>query len=255
MAVPWQDRRVSGSAAAPGWYPDPWDPRSVRWFDGVSWTPQVAPVGAPPVDVYDGEKGAKTATWAGWAFLGRSVFTGVQYIAMPIVFGRFWDEVETATTTQNAAPFSGFEFGGFITLTQLGGLAVWVALAFLCVWSFRSTRNARALGLTTRFEPAWAVAGWLIPVANLAMPFMTVRDVFPEGHPGRRAAGFWWATEIAGIVVGTVAMFIGFVGTGIGAGVGAVAAAVVLAAGIQGWRLTRSVIEVHAGLARAAGLA
>jgi hypothetical protein len=31
----------------PGWYPDPQDPRAVRWFDGQSWTDDRAAV-APP---------------------------------------------------------------------------------------------------------------------------------------------------------------------------------------------------------------
>ncbi|MFJ4109087.1 DUF2510 domain-containing protein [Oerskovia enterophila] len=32
----------------PGWYPDPYDPRLVRWFDGEQWTQHSQPVQPPP---------------------------------------------------------------------------------------------------------------------------------------------------------------------------------------------------------------
>src|SRR3954463_15886064 len=34
----------------PGWYADPQQPHSYRWFDGTQWTQHVAPAGAPPPD-------------------------------------------------------------------------------------------------------------------------------------------------------------------------------------------------------------
>lgn len=37
------------SAAPAGWYPDPWVPRNVRWWDGMRWGPTAAPAPAPPV--------------------------------------------------------------------------------------------------------------------------------------------------------------------------------------------------------------
>ncbi|WP_415977032.1 DUF2510 domain-containing protein [Rhodococcus sp. 077-4] len=34
--------------AAPGWYPDPGNPRQFRWFDGMQWTDLVGPTGPVP---------------------------------------------------------------------------------------------------------------------------------------------------------------------------------------------------------------
>lgn len=32
----------------PGWYPDPWKPDTVQYWDGTAWTEQRAPRPAPP---------------------------------------------------------------------------------------------------------------------------------------------------------------------------------------------------------------
>jgi hypothetical protein len=50
FATPWVVRRMAvgtpGAAQAPvGWYADPSDPRTARWWDGSSWSP---PVPRPP---------------------------------------------------------------------------------------------------------------------------------------------------------------------------------------------------------------
>jgi membrane protease YdiL (CAAX protease family) len=36
-------------AVPPGWYPDPWYPSAVRWWDGTSWTSHAVYPGAEPV--------------------------------------------------------------------------------------------------------------------------------------------------------------------------------------------------------------
>ncbi len=40
-------RSTPGSTTPPGWYPDPSDPRLVRWWDGHAWTAHQAPLQAP----------------------------------------------------------------------------------------------------------------------------------------------------------------------------------------------------------------
>jgi len=39
----WRLRYTGGMSVVAGWYPDPYDPNSVRWWDGTQWTGEVRP--------------------------------------------------------------------------------------------------------------------------------------------------------------------------------------------------------------------
>ncbi|MGN6692680.1 MAG: DUF4328 domain-containing protein [Aquihabitans sp.] len=248
---------MSGGPMPPGWYPDPWYPGGMRWFDGTQWTEHAGPAGAAAEpDRYDPEKGRNTAKWAGWAFLARSVLVSLQLIALPIVFSKFFDDIRTAIEnpdTTSSSTFGGTSNLAFTLIAQGGGLLVWATLAAIMVWTFRATKNANLLGIRTQFSPGLACGGWIIPLASLVMPYLAVRDVFPEGHSGRRAAGIWWAIEISASVAGIAGFVAAFFGGGFGAWVGALGAVLAVTAGVLGFRLTRAVVEVHEQLAGAIG--
>lgn len=42
---------MPGSTTPPGWYPDPSFPQRMRWWDGVQWTPHLAPATAQTMPV------------------------------------------------------------------------------------------------------------------------------------------------------------------------------------------------------------
>lgn len=242
----------------PGWYPDPWSPGVVRWFDGADWTDRAAPVAMAGGygDRYDSTKATSTTKWAGTAFLARGALLGVQLTLMPAFIADLWDSFGDALADPTTSDRIDNADLAFISLiSQVTSLLLYGCIAALCVWSFRATKNARMLGLQTQFSPGWAVGGWLIPLANLVMPYLVVRDVFPEGHHARRDAATWWALEVAAIVIGTIAYVVAIAASsGPGVVIGAVAGTSALIAGFLGARLARSAKQCHIERARSMGL-
>jgi hypothetical protein len=229
----------------------------VRWYDGSVWTEHAAPAGGPvPGDVYDGEKGASTARLAGFAFLVRGLVAAIQVSIAPVIFARFWDRFQRALDDPDGSgSFGGADFGLFSLASQAASLVAIACVVFLCLWTHRATKNARGLGLATTFSPGMAVAAWFIPLANFVLPYLVVRDLFPDGHPARRRVAIWWAVEIGALLVGFAAYATAVAaGTGAGVAIGLVAGALSLTAGVLGFRLTRSSADVHAGLAGSVGL-
>jgi len=107
---------------------------------------------------------------------------------------RFW----TADAFAGAA-----ELG--VVLLVLGCGVVWL------VWQHRAQTNARALTAGgTRFTPGWAVGWWFIPLANLVMPSLAMRELWRAsiGGPDWRdqrvpvRAGVWWACWLVFEVLG-----------------------------------------------------
>src|SRR5262245_9391275 len=83
-----------------------------------------------------------------------------------------------------------------------------IALVVLVIlWQWRCVSNARALGRErARISPGWVIAGWLVPGANLVVPYLSLQDLWrntdPQSAPGsdwRRLPGsplvsaFWIA--------------------------------------------------------------
>jgi hypothetical protein len=94
---------------------------------------------------------------------------------------------------------------GGMLLAYLGLLGAALAVP---MWMHRCYRNLPALGSRGHFSPAWAAGCWFIPIANLVLPYVAVRDVWAASRPGERwnaalVAGWWiawlaaWALMIA----------------------------------------------------------
>ncbi|HLN64363.1 MAG TPA: DUF4328 domain-containing protein [Symbiobacteriaceae bacterium] len=96
-------------------------------------------------------------------------------------------------------------------LNSLIGLVGLVGAVLVLVWTYQAYSNLEPLG---NYEPTlatgWAVAGWLIPIASLVLPYLTLRelwqssdhDLAPGDKEGRRAVPIptsiyvWWATNL-----------------------------------------------------------
>jgi hypothetical protein len=86
--------------------------------------------------------------------------------------------------------------GSLIAFTGLVGGAIAVP-----IWAHRSYRNLPTLGHRGHLSPRWATACWLIPVVNLALPWVVLHDLWSastQPPPGRLPLpALWWATWLA----------------------------------------------------------
>jgi hypothetical protein len=78
------------------------------------------------------------------------------------------------------------------------------------IWQHQATANLWARGLPgLRTTPGWAVGWWLIPFANLAMPFVAMRELDRRSGPDGPASpllGWWWAAWLAASLVPWIGM-------------------------------------------------
>jgi uncharacterized protein DUF4328 len=105
---------------------------------------------------------------------------GVQLLPLP------WHLIDRLDGTGNA-------------LTMLTGVV-------FVIWFRRARINAAASGWPQRRAVGWTFWGWLVPVANLFVPFQLMADIWraslPEGSRRKTAwlPGLWWTCFLAGLV-------------------------------------------------------
>jgi hypothetical protein len=100
---------------------------------------------------------------------------------------------------------------GFVALAALAAGILWL------VWQRRSQANLRALGVSAlRFSPGWAVGWWFVPLANLAMPYLTVQELYKGSNPTAGSLDWkaartpptlwlWWAAILCWVVTSNIA--------------------------------------------------
>ena len=67
-----------------------------------------------------------------------------------------------------------------------------LASILFVVWTHRASRNLEALGsLGQKHSPGWAAGWFFIPLANLVMPYLVVRENWKASDPGRRDGQDW----------------------------------------------------------------
>lgn len=76
-----------------------------------------------------------------------------------------------------------------------------VAGLLILAWTWRANANARALGAAgMRFSPTWSVGWYFVPVANLVVPYLAMREIWrASADPPDWRSGtipwflpFWW---------------------------------------------------------------
>jgi hypothetical protein len=75
-----------------------------------------------------------------------------------------------------------------------------VIVVLWLLWQYRAQSNLAALGAENlRYTPGWAVGWWFIPIANFAIPYLTVRELVKASNPEAGAID-WAATRTPAII-------------------------------------------------------
>ena len=94
---------------------------------------------------------------------------------------------------------------GFTPLNLLVSLVSIAAAIVALIWQHRAASAGRALGIPSNQSPAWGVGSWFVPIVNLWIPYLAVRDCLPPEDTHRRLVLHWWLTWLAAGFVGAAA--------------------------------------------------
>jgi hypothetical protein len=191
--------------------------------------PAVSPAGASAVVRASGVY-RPGRTLAGWlvAILALAAAAGLLGIVFRLIYIGVLHRFEA---NPDSVPFAELKSNidrvdASNTLVSLALLAV--ATVWL-IWQFRVRTNMGALGATNlRYSPGWNIGLWFIPLANLVMPYLAMREFDRASEPqagdaARRAARnrwlppVWWSVSVVTFVLFSV-------GNGLGEQVGATTA-------------------------------
>ncbi len=246
-----------------GWYPDPTGAPGVRWWDGYRWT-EFTHANSP--GWYPGGMGARhglddPATWqqseagmSSWARWAVVVTMAVDALGAVVGFAdrnallRFHRYLQQGLAQAGGPGYHPPLLPHFppgYRLIQLLGLAVLAGNIIFLIWQYRAARTARALGYRTRHGPGWGVGAWFVPVVNLWVPYQSLADCLPPGHPTRRGLAWVALAYLLGLPAASLSLEVAaFFGVGWAHLLLPAAIAVALAAFV-GWRGWHFVTAVH----------
>jgi hypothetical protein len=214
---------VSSNGPFPGWYPDPWMPNGVRWWDGGNWTGYTAWARHPAIPQERKER--SLLTWAkafpiafGIVTVVAAAFGGSAISSIHHYFHEYdhWLKVSTSANG-NGHPVPSppsFPFKGAVLVVDLAQIPVEGLMVVFYVWIYRAASAARSLGYPAPWSPGWSVAVWLIPVVSFWMPAQALRSLLPSGHPARDRVWAGWLLYPATLVLDWVGLGWALFGSG-----------------------------------------
>lgn len=203
-----------------GWYPDPSGAFAHRYWDGRTWTGYVdvagrtawSPPGAgPPASAPRRRATSGLATalgillGVGAGALAALALAFAHRLAVSISWQRWNESRDPAPLYRRLDLADGLVVGVLLVL----GLLALAVLVLLTIWMWRVAANARDAGRwDSRLAPAWAIAGWFVPLASLVLPAIVTRacwratrpDAPADPAPDRgRIVAWWWGTWVLGL--------------------------------------------------------
>jgi Domain of unknown function (DUF4328)/Protein of unknown function (DUF2510) len=234
-----------------GWYPDPAGGSRLRWWDGSAWTAHVTPPAPAPV-MTTLEDEATPARWARAALLAVPVAQVASAILIRGSLRHFLDQVRENPNGTASPPTFGTTAG---LLAQVLGVVTVITGVLFLVWFARSARNARALGLPARREPAAAVAGFIVPIINFWWPYQSTCDLLPDERRNHILVLRWFLLWIVGgFVASALNIASAFVRSWVAWTLLAVSAVLLTLAALAAREVVSTVVDVHERLAARRGV-
>jgi hypothetical protein len=91
-------------------------------------------------------------------------------------------------------------------VSAAGGILAFVSFVIfvlIIIWTYRAAKNNEALGrLYPRLKPGWAIAGWLIPLADLVIPVLILQDLWRGSDVSTRSGDPAWRANRGSPLVG-----------------------------------------------------
>ncbi len=170
-------------------------------------------------------KSTRVLGW--WLIAALAVLGALNVVAAFVDNGKAWERIHAAlqassdgdTALANQRFAHAFDNSGRPWL-QIAGYAGLVVLVLFIIWTYRSAENALALRrVGARQSPGWTIAGWLVPILNLLMPYQTLSDLWRSSdpraapgdgwralHPSVRVVGWWVASLVSAFATGSVVL-------------------------------------------------
>jgi Domain of unknown function (DUF4328) len=84
---------------------------------------------------------------------------------------------------------------------QVFAIALLSTIITFLWWLYVALRNLQRWGLRPRWGPGWAIGSWLIPVVDLVLPMLVVREAARRSGSGRGGSTLvvvWWVVFLVG---------------------------------------------------------
>ena len=174
----------NGSTTPAGWYPDPSFPQQMRWWDGIQWTPHLAPANQQFMPLQRVLISNQTPVYN--PFIWALVLLPLVSLLLVLTWQPEFRTITTRQGTTTIDPMSMYTPGYF--LLQASGLIVYGVSVLMAYLDHR--RLARS-GVVRPFHWAWC---FLSPAVYVIGRTVIVRKVAPG-----RGMGPVWA--LIGMVV------------------------------------------------------
>jgi hypothetical protein len=156
----------------------------------------------------------RTTQWLRWLLIATALIyliSGISNLAQWHVFAAVRDgSIPSEIAMRIVLESIELRYG---LLGALRSLVIVGTMTLFVTWTYRTNGNIHALGgQGIQFTPRWAVAWYLVPIANLWMPYQVMSEIWrlsrdpvgPQSDTTSRLLAWWWFCWLAFLIGGSI---------------------------------------------------